>query len=86
MAKAVNDIRDPYKNHEWIYDIKLPKLLADMHKTLDFLDIEHTIELSLEEYNKGSGIPMPQLFQTPGHAPIGGYGFPGIKAQLRIHY
>jgi len=44
-------VKRSYQNHEWIFDITREHLIESVKTLLSFLNIEHTEEENLEEYN-----------------------------------
>jgi hypothetical protein len=46
------NVKRTYQNHEWIYEVTREHLIDSVKVLLEFLNIEHTEEKNLDEYNK----------------------------------
>jgi hypothetical protein len=44
-------VKRSFQNHEWIFDITREHLIDSVKMLLSYLNIDHTVEENLDEYN-----------------------------------
>lgn len=52
ILQRYDENRQPYQNHEYIYDVELKQLIADVKTCSNFLNIQLHIEEDIEKYNE----------------------------------